>query len=181
MDLPSDWESTALEQSSVHARPADLSRALLSKSCTARDLWQTARHGSDPHRSRTSPAELVTEIKDAARRQLGEVGAPALSLRAVARDLGMVSSAIYRYFPSRDDLLTALIVDAYDSLGARGRARPRPRPARPAPTRWPAGRHLPGGRWALANQHEYALIFGSPVPGYRAPQETVSRPPASRC
>ena len=62
--------------------------------------------------------ELTREIKDAARRQLAEVGSAALSLRAVARELGMVSSAVYRYFPSRDELLTALIVDAYDAVGA---------------------------------------------------------------
>ena len=66
-------------------------------------------------------AELTREIKEAARRQLAAVGAQQLSLRAVARELGMVSSAVYRYFPSRDDLLTALIIDAYDSIGeARG-------------------------------------------------------------
>ncbi|MGB7798109.1 MAG: helix-turn-helix domain-containing protein [Pseudonocardiaceae bacterium] len=63
-------------------------------------------------------AEVTGEIVDAARRQLGTVGAAALSLRAVARELGMVSSAVYRYVPSRDVLLTLLIVDAYDALGA---------------------------------------------------------------
>ena len=63
-------------------------------------------------------AELTAEITDAARRQLAEVGAAALSLRAVAREVGMVSSAVYRYFPSRDDLLTRLIIDGYDALGA---------------------------------------------------------------
>ena len=63
-------------------------------------------------------AELTEEILAAARRQLAEQGSAALSLRAVAREVGMVSSAVYRYFPSRDHLLTALIVDAYDGLGA---------------------------------------------------------------
>ncbi|MFD8224114.1 TetR/AcrR family transcriptional regulator [Streptomyces massasporeus] len=61
--------------------------------------------------------EVTAAIKDEARRQLAAEGAARLSLRAVARELGMVSSALYRYFPSRDDLLTALIIDAYDSLG----------------------------------------------------------------
>src|SRR5580693_9145544 len=60
-------------------------------------------------------AEITGEIKEEARRQLAMTGAQ-LSLRAVARALGMVSSALYRYFPSRDDLLTALIIDAYDAL-----------------------------------------------------------------
>ncbi len=63
-------------------------------------------------------AELTREIKDEARSQLAAEGPQRLSLRSVARELGMVSSALYRYFPSKDDLLTALIVDAYDSLGA---------------------------------------------------------------
>src|SRR5215470_8923865 len=63
-------------------------------------------------------AELTREIKEEARRQLVTSGADGLSLRAVSRELGMVSSALYRYFPSRDDLLTALIIDAYDAIGA---------------------------------------------------------------
>ena len=63
-------------------------------------------------------AELTREIKEEARRQLASVGADGLSLRAGARELGMVSSALYRYYPSRDDLLTALIIDAYDALGS---------------------------------------------------------------
>src|SRR5258706_10143159 len=63
-------------------------------------------------------AEMAEEIKRTARRHLAELGAPNLSLRAVAREVGLVSSAVYRYFASRDDLLTALIIDAYDALGA---------------------------------------------------------------
>ncbi|HEY9521654.1 MAG TPA: helix-turn-helix domain-containing protein, partial [Thermopolyspora sp.] len=62
-------------------------------------------------------AELIGEIKEAAKRQMAVTGATGLSLRAVARELGMVSSAIYRYFPSRDDLLTALIIEAFDAVG----------------------------------------------------------------
>ncbi len=62
-------------------------------------------------------AELTREITDVARGQLATEGAGGLSLRAVARELGMVSSAIYRYFPSRDDLLTALIIDGYNAIG----------------------------------------------------------------
>ena len=65
---------------------------------------------------------LIAEIKDAAHRQLEENGASGISLRAVAQELGMASSAVYRYFPSRDDLLTALIIDAYDSLGEAAEA-----------------------------------------------------------
>ena len=122
-------------------------------------------------------AELTREIADVARRHLASDGAAALSLRAVARELGMASSAVYRYFPSRDELLTTLIVDAYDALGdaaeradaacppddLRGRFRATCRAARD---------------WALAHPHEYALIYGSPVPGYAAPETTIG--PAGR-
>ncbi|MCX4759835.1 TetR/AcrR family transcriptional regulator [Streptomyces sp. NBC_01275] len=121
--------------------------------------------------------EVTAAIKDEARRQLAAEGAAKLSLRAVARELGMVSSALYRYFPSRDDLLTALIIDAYDSLGERAEtAHAAVADADPV-RRWVAVCEGVRG-WALANPHEYALIYGSPVPGYSAPQTTV--PAASR-
>ena len=120
-------------------------------------------------------AELTAEITDAARRQLAEVGAAALSLRAVAREVGMVSSAVYRYFPSRDDLLTRLIIDGYDDLGAA--AEGADDPAAAPRDRWLAVCHAVRG-WAKAHPHEYALLYGSPVPGYEAPKDTV--PAASR-
>jgi len=116
-------------------------------------------------------AELTGEIKAAARRQLETSGAESLSLRAISRELGMVSSALYRYFPSRDDLLTALIIDAYDALGEAAEAAaqqeyPHPREA------WIAV-YAAVRDWARANPHEYALIYGSPITGYQAPQTTV--------
>ncbi len=122
-------------------------------------------------------AELTRQIKDTARSHLAETGAPGLSLRAVARELGMVSSALYRYFPSRDELLTALIIDAYDSVGAAAEA------ADAAVRRSDGrGRFRATGRairsWARANPHEYALVYGSPVPGYAAPEDTIG--PATR-
>ncbi|MET8451221.1 TetR/AcrR family transcriptional regulator [Streptomyces sp. NPDC005209] len=121
--------------------------------------------------------EVTAAIKDEARRQLAADGASKLSLRAVARELGMVSSALYRYFPSRDDLLTALIIDAYDSLGeAAEAAHAEAGDVAPA-RRWVAVCEAVRG-WALAHPHEYALIYGSPVPGYSAPETTI--PPAAR-
>ncbi len=121
-------------------------------------------------------AELTAEILDAGRRQLAEVGAAALSLRAVAREVGMVSSAVYRYFPSRDDLLTALIVEAYTAVGQV--AEEAVAAARPTVVeRWLALARAVRG-WALAHTNEYALIYGSPVPGYAAPTDTVG--PAAR-
>lgn len=121
-------------------------------------------------------AEMIEAIKQVARAHLAADG-PDLSLRAVARDLGLVSSAVYRYFDSRDALLTALILDAYDSLGDAVDAAERAVPRAELAGRWLAvGRAVRG--WALARPHEYALLYGSPVPGYAAPQDTIG--PAGR-
>jgi AcrR family transcriptional regulator len=121
--------------------------------------------------------EITQEIVDTARDHLSTYGAAGLSLRAVARDLGMASSAVYRYFPSRDDLLTRLILDAFNGLGGAAEA---------AEARVDRGDLL--GRhaalwnavrgWAVARPQEYLLIYGSPVPGYVAPVDTVQ--PATR-
>jgi AcrR family transcriptional regulator len=115
-------------------------------------------------------AELTREIKNEARRQLAIDGAQKLSLRSVARELGMVSSALYRYFPSKDELLTALIIDAYNAVGDAaeknaGAGTPR--------ERWRRACHAIRD-WALENPHEYTLIYGTPIPGYVAPQDTVA-------
>jgi AcrR family transcriptional regulator len=122
-------------------------------------------------------AELTREITEEARRQLAAVGANGLSLRAVARELGMVSSALYRYYPSRDDLLTALIIDAYNAIGEAAETAIAGPGAGSARARWLAACHAVRG-WALDRPHEYALIYGSPVPGYRAPEATIG--PAAR-
>lgn len=115
---------------------------------------------------------MAEEIKATARRHLAEQGASNLSLRAVARELGFVSSAVYRYFASRDELLTALIIDAYNALGAAVEAAEAAVDRADLAGRFAAASH--GVRnWARANPHEYALIYGTPVPGYRAPQDTV--------
>src|SRR3954451_18833590 len=120
-------------------------------------------------------AELTAEITDLARGQLATVGAAGLSLRAVAREVGMASSAVYRYFASRDELLTRLIIDGYDALGAAAEAADDP--AAPPRERWLAVCRAVRS-WAREHPHEYALLYGSPVPGYRAPQDTV--PAAAR-
>jgi AcrR family transcriptional regulator len=122
--------------------------------------------------------ELTHEIKQEARRQLAVEGPQKLSLRAVARALGMASSALYRYFPSRDDLLTALIIDAYDALGtAVEDAAEAVAPQSDTRARWFAF-CTTARAWATAHPHEYALLYGTPVPGYSAPEQTVA--PAAR-
>jgi AcrR family transcriptional regulator len=122
-------------------------------------------------------AELTREIAEVARRHLASDGAAALSLRAVARELGMASSAVYRYFPSRDELLTALIVDAYDALGEAAENADAARPRTDLLGRWQAACAAVRS-WAVAHPHEYALVYGSPVPGYAAPEATIG--PAGR-
>jgi AcrR family transcriptional regulator len=123
-------------------------------------------------------AATIAEIVRLAREQMRTDGAAALSLRAIARDLGMVSSAIYRYFPSRDDLLTVLIIDSYDRLGSAAEA------ADAAVRR--RTDHLGRWRavawsiraWAVDHPSEWSLLYGTPVPGYAAPADTIG--PASR-
>jgi len=122
-------------------------------------------------------AELTEEIKQTARAHLVSDGSAALSLRAVARELGMASSAIYRYFPSRELLLTALIIDAYNAVGARVEEAEAACDRHDFEQRWlTIGNAVRG--WALEHPHEYALIYGSPVPGYAAPEDTIA--PATR-
>jgi AcrR family transcriptional regulator len=123
-------------------------------------------------------AATTAEILRIARAHMAVDGAAALSLRAVARELGMVSSAVYRYFPSRDELLTALIIDGYDRLGETvERADAGVRRRGDLQARWRAVTHAIRD-WALANPAEHALLFGTPVPGYAAPQDTIG--PATR-
>jgi AcrR family transcriptional regulator len=136
-------------------------------------LWHTGSMSAANLRARVR-AEMTEEIKQVALRHLATDGAN-LSLRAVARDLGMASSAVYRYFASRDELLTALIIDAYDSVGNAASQQDSPE-AEPV-DRWVAISHAVRD-WALANPHQWALIYGSPVPGYQAPQDTIM--PATR-
>lgn len=127
-----------------------------------------------PHTARARARELmIGDIKRLALDQLGREGAAQLSLRAIARELDLVSSGIYRYYASRDELLTALIIDAYADLGravADGDQRvPRSRFRR----RWIA-RCLALRAWAREQPHRFQLLYGTPVPGYRAPADTIA-------
>jgi len=120
-------------------------------------------------------AQTMHDIVRIGREHLATEGAAALSLRAVARDLGLVSSAVYRYVASRDELLTLLVVDGYVELGdAVDLAVDR------VDRDDHAGRMVAIGRavraWALAEPATYALLFGSPVPGYEAPAERTTEP-----
>jgi AcrR family transcriptional regulator len=122
-------------------------------------------------------AEITRQILGAARRHLAIEGASGLSLRAIARELGASSSAVYRYVASRDDLLTRLIVAAYDALGAAAETAEATVARDDLAGRWAAACRAVRA-WALANPNEYALIYGTSVPGYVAPPATIA--PAAR-
>ena len=116
---------------------------------------------------------MAAEILAVARAHLAQEGPAALSLRSVARDLEMAPSALYRYFDGRDALLSALIMTAYESLAVEAeRAADKAQNQATDADRW---LEVPRAvrRWALAHPHEWGLIFGTPVPGYEAPQDTV--------
>jgi AcrR family transcriptional regulator len=115
---------------------------------------------------------LQEAIKETAWKQIAESGAPALSLRAIARELKISAPAIYNYFPDRDALVTALIIDAFTSFGdwqleARDSV---------------SGEDFAGQMnaiglayrdWAHAHPQRYQLIFGTPIPGYKGPVDRI--------
>lgn len=113
-------------------------------------------------------AELIAEIKDAARRRLNKAGARELSLRGIARDIGMSPSSIYTYFDGLDEVVTALIVDSFDAqaravtsaAAEAGSIKTRLRRATVAYR-----------DWALDHPQEFRLLYESPIAGYRAPQD----------
>lgn len=116
-----------------------------------------------------SREQIEARIVELGRRQLAEGGAAGLSVRAIARDLGMVSSAVYRYVSSRDELLTLLLVDAYSDLADTvDRAR------ETAGEAWSddvIAIARAARAWAVADPARWALLYGSPVPGYHAPAD----------
>ena len=120
---------------------------------------------------------LQEAIKETAWKQIAEYGAPALSLRGIARALSITAPAIYHYYPDRDALVTALIVDAFTSLGSFQREA-----LLGVPTADYASRLTALGKcyreWSAAHPQRYQLIFGTPIPGYKAPED-VTHPAAA--
>lgn len=141
---------------------------------------RTATQASTPPAKPATPRErararTIEDIVRLGREHLVLHGAAALSLRAVARDLGVVSSAVYRYVASREELLTLLLIDAYNELGGEVEAAVAARPPGDFDGRFRAlGAAVRS--WALREPARYGLLFGSPVPGYRAPAERTTGP-----
>lgn len=130
--------------------------------------------GKAPTARQRARNDITAEILAAARQRLTEQGPGELSLRAVARDVGMVSSAVYRYFASRDELLTALLLVAYNELGeAAENADASVKSRTDFLKRWVTTCRAVRA-WAIAHPGDYALLYGSPVPGYAAPQDTIA-------
>lgn len=124
-----------------------------------------------PIRKKQIP-NLQERIKDTAWKQIAAFGAPALSLRAIARDLKISAPAIYNYFPDRDALVTALIIDAFTSFGDSQLAARDAVPADDLVGRFKAI-GLAYRDWAHTHPQRYQLIFGTPIPGYEYPAEKV--------
>ncbi len=113
---------------------------------------------------------LQEAIKDTAWNQIAETGAATLSLRAIARELGITAPAIYNYFSDRDALVTALIVDAYTSLGESQMASISEISEEDLRARFVA-LGLAYREWAVTYPQRYQLIFGTPIPNYVAPDD----------
>lgn len=112
------------------------------------------------------------EIKEAALRQIGAGGPASLSLNAIAKELGVTGPALYKYFGSRDALLTELIIEGYEAVAEAVRAEAARTADRPARERLHALAAV-YRNWAVEVPHLYQLLLGSPSPGYEAPSETV--------
>lgn len=121
---------------------------------------------------------LQEAIKDTAWKQIAESGAASLSLRAIARELDITAPAIYNYYPSRDDLVTALIVDAFTSLAEAQEASITGLAQNRRAVRLSA-LGLAYREWAVTYPQRYHLIFGTPIPNYTAPEE-VTQPAAAQ-
>jgi AcrR family transcriptional regulator len=116
---------------------------------------------------------LQEAIQDTAWKQIAECGAPELSLRAIARELNITAPAIYNYFPSRDDLVTALILDAFTSLAeSQKKSIESISPGKPELRLAALG--LAYRAWALQYEQRYQLIFGTPIPGYVGPEDITT-------
>lgn len=112
------------------------------------------------------------EVKAIARRHMAAQGTASLSIRAIGREMEITSQALYRYFPSRDDLITALIADAFNSHGAAVQQAVNALPESDLVGRlWAFVKSY--REWALAHPIDFQLIYGNPIPDYHAPTNII--------
>ncbi len=138
----------------------------------------TAVHAGSPRRERARAA-TIDEIKQAARELMRENGTVDVRFADIARVMGITPPALYRYFADRDQLLTALIADAYDDLGAHVAEARDAVPDRDIGGRWLAAAAA-YRQWATKDPQQFSLVFGLPVPGYVAPEEGPTTEAAAR-
>jgi AcrR family transcriptional regulator len=136
---------------------------------TVRSAYDDCVMTATPTRRERLRERTIAEIKAAALDRIRHSGAAGLSLRAVAGDLGMSPAGLYRYYDSRDDLLSDLIVDGFTAVAEAVAAASKPEPGLTVGDRLLAG-SAAYRDWALAHTQEFALIYGEPVPGFRAPE-----------
>jgi AcrR family transcriptional regulator len=144
-------------------------RTLFALSSVFAQLFDVRKTGSMTTRRERLRASTIEEIKAAALRQIAESGGPSLSLRGVAREIGMSPAGLYRYYDGRDDLLTDIITDAYNDLADAVEA------GIASGGEIPSERFVAGIRayraWAISFPNRFLLIFGTPIPGYEAPAD----------
>ncbi|MEV0373359.1 TetR/AcrR family transcriptional regulator [Streptomyces sp. NPDC050636] len=114
--------------------------------------------------------QVRAEVKERAWEQIATAGASALSLNAIAKQMGMSGPALYRYFASRDELITELIRDAYSSLA--GAFRDTAKSSKSGADLTALAHALRA--WALEHPQRYFLVYGTPVPGYHAPDDVTA-------
>ena len=119
--------------------------------------------------------ETELEIKAIARKQIAEVGAVALSLRAIAREMRMSAPALYRYFPNKEALVTTLIVEAYTALADAMADADAAKERDDFHGRFQAI-CFAYRDWAMSHPQDYTLIYGTPIPNYHAPRELTVAP-----
>ncbi len=157
-----------------------MSRAVLAKFASITVRWHAGSVSVSPPATRRARQRQATvaEIKALARAQLADGGTGAVNLRAIAREMGTASSALFRYFPSQADLISELLADAYAAVAGAVNAAVDACPPGDHAGRWAALCHA-YREWSLANPAEFALTHGTPVPGYQAPVQATG-PAAAR-
>jgi AcrR family transcriptional regulator len=132
-----------------------------------------------PNRRERARAAMLEEIKQTALELMREQGSPDVRFSDIARAMGLTAPALYRYYANRDELLTDMIVDAFDDLAAHLSGA-----VQSVPDDDVGGRLFAAAtayrRWASAEPLRFALIFGQPVAGYAAPEQGPTTEAAQR-
>jgi AcrR family transcriptional regulator len=129
-----------------------------------------------PRRRDRVRAATTAEIKQTARRILVAEGPDAVSLRAIAREMGMTAPALYRYFGSHEELVKHVIADIFTELasGIRGAIAAADAGSGGDMTAKVLAACWEFRRWSLSHPREFGLIFGTPLPGLHVEQDEIT-------